>query len=91
VQLATVATVTLLISGYSRVTTVSERRDYKSPSDKQIEMTESWVLPEFLKNFISGGERILEVMFYQHSGGSFVVSWLIVWFIVLCVALRGPC
>jgi hypothetical protein len=52
-QLAAVAAVTLLVSGCSRVTTVSERRDYKSPGGKSIEMTESWALPGFLKNFIS--------------------------------------
>jgi hypothetical protein len=69
-QLAAVATVTLLISGCSRVTTVSERRDYQSPGGrgKSIEVTESWALPGFLKGFISN-------LLAQGSFLEFMMAW----------------
>ena len=72
-QLAAVATVTLLISGCSRVTTVSERPDYQSPGGrgKSIEVKESWALPGFLKNFIS------DLLFEEG-----VVVALLSWFVV---------
>jgi hypothetical protein len=77
-QLAAVATVTLLISGCSRVTTVSERRDYKSPGGKSIEVTENWALPGFLKSFLSFLVRLLDSAFYQHGGENFIVAWVLI-------------
>ena len=78
-QLAAVATVTLLISGCSRVTTVSERRDYKSPGGKSIEMTESWALPGFLKNLIS-------YLLFEEGVVVALSSWLVVAGIVGAIA-----
>ena len=39
-QVVAVAAVTILSSGCSRVTTVSERRDFNSPGGKSIKVTE---------------------------------------------------
>jgi hypothetical protein len=81
-QLAAVATVTLLISGCSRVTTVSERRDYdyRSSGGKSIEVTESWALPGFLKEFIS---MLLGEDGAVSAGWAWILVGCLVWFIAV--------
>jgi uncharacterized protein YceK len=88
-QLAAVTTVTILISGCSRVTAVSERRDYKSPGGKSIEMTESWALPGFLKSFWSFCAVLFENLTYQHGGEGFLTALGVVGcasVVLLCIA-----
>jgi hypothetical protein len=85
-QLAAAVTATLLISGCSRVTTVSERPDYRTRGGKSIEVKESWALPEFVKTFRDGFERLFEDAVYQHGWQPFIGAWCVIFAVGWAIA-----